>query len=122
MISDAQLKRASFQGVMYYPQIQNPHGPGYVQADELANRPTYIKPGEEPAKAIKRFMGHIKMKAPSRSFPKSFKSTADYFAQYASLNSKAHCLQFTNLSTTGFAIPEGDEVTYEEVEEYCDLI
>lgn len=126
MITDAQLKKASYEGVKYYPLVKNPNQtPGhalYVKDGKLAKRDVFIKPGEEPAKAIKRFMNSIKVKAPGRSFPKSFKSTADYFAQYAFLNSGAVCLEFTNLSTTGFAIPEGDEVIYEEVEEFCDLI
>lgn len=126
MITDQQLKKASYEGILYQPLVKkNPNWgvdgrPYYVKADELVKREVFIKPGEAPEKAIKRFMGRLKPKAAARSFPKSFKSTEDYFAQYARLNPWAACLEFTNLSTSGFAVPQGEEVIYEEVDELVD--
>ena len=127
MITDAHLRKASFQGVLHFPRIHNPDKSKYaavwIRSKEPVKRDVYIKPGEPPDKAIKRFMNSIKIKPEKRSFPKAFKSTADYVAQYAYMNKEAACLTFTNLSTTGFAMNEGEEVIYTEIEEEtCDLI
>ncbi|MDY7579373.1 hypothetical protein RGU70_13725 [Herbaspirillum sp. RTI4] len=84
--------------------------------DVILEVPRFINPGEDIKKAIKRRMNLCKPKALSRKFPKSFSSTADYFRQYKAINSAA-CLEFTNLSFSGFAMNEGPEVVYSEVDE-----
>jgi len=111
-ISDGVLRRIAFEGRAL--EVWDRTQQKWVKSAETV--PAFIKPGEEPKKAIQRLMTSIKPKAPKREFPRFCPqmTIADYVAQFERNNNlRQTCTK--HLDGKLFTFPEGDDCVIESI-------